>query len=626
VIHAVATSILVALSGATDPADATNGPRHYEDVSGDLPDEPVTAVAVDPMDPKLVYAGVDGFLFKSDDGGDSFRPVLSFPRGTAGDDTGDDSRGRGVVTDDDLATGDPLDQGTPAGRLSDLPEDVADDEALPEGDTTNFEELQQSGSLPGGVVLDGGNIVAWPRAGPGVRAIAFVPGTKGIVYVATPRGLYRSSSSGETFDRVTIPGAVRDNDVRDVVADPLRPSRLYIATAAGLYISRDGGVTLLKAFGVVGDASCLAVAAGVLDGGVNVLVGTEVGLFRASENGEEFREMLIKGEAPDTAVGAVAIALDGEISYAGTARGLFSGERSTPILESYGGVPPVLVQAIDPDPRRRRAVALGTRTRGVILSDDAGLTILEGADNVPAGEVFAIARAASDPAALWVATDRGLFKSVPGTGIRISDKQMDKLRSAWAQEPTIGETLQRALAYARIEPDRYESMATRARLAPLLPRLQVGYNYDNGQQLRTTYVLRAADALPPGADPDNDNADLFGNIGFFQLAPAVGETHTFTVLLVWELDRLILNPDELRGGARQTYRASAEHRISDHVQEAYAARRRLMTEMQLDDKKRGNTDAALKRLVQQQLRLEELTAELDAATGGAFTQPQQEQP
>jgi hypothetical protein len=418
--------------------------------------------------------------------------------------------------------------------------------------------------------------------------------------VATPYGLYRSTSSGESFERLALPGSARENDVRDVVADPQRSSRIYVATGGGLFISKDGGGTFAKETGRVGDAPGLAVAAGVLDGTVHVLVGTENGLFRSSDGGEEFREMLLKGEPPFTGVGAVAIAPDGAITYAGTARGLYSGERGAPILEHYGGLPRVLVEAIAPDPRKPRSVAVGTRTRGVVASNDAGLTLAESSDNVPAAEVTAIGRPASDPVALWVATDRGLFRSVPGTGITIAEGRLQKLRAQWAQEPTLTQTIGRALDYGQIAPDAYAGMTSRAALAKVLPRMQVGYWYTYGTEEQTTYVLRAGDDLPPGVDQDNDNSDLFGNVGFFSVVPTTGERHRFMVTLTWDLDRLILNPDEIRAGRQGPYYHAAERRVVEHVQETYAARRRLMTEMSMQERAGKSGDAVLKQKVNQQ--------------------------
>jgi hypothetical protein len=88
--------------------------------------------------------------------------------------------------------------------------------------------------------------------------------------------------------------------------------------------------------------------------------------------------------------------------------------------------------------------------------------------------------------------------------------------------------------------------------------------------------------------------------------------------VTWDLDKVLFNAPEAAIGGRLAGQAySAQRRVLERVREAWIARRRLMTEIVLADAPRG-ADAAAK-AVQQELRLDELTAQLDAATGGAFS-------
>lgn len=626
--------------GALPPRSAS--PRHFEDATGDLPNEPITVVAVDPDDAEVLYAGLDGFLFKSDDGGDTWRPVLSFPRGTAIDatdfentDTGAGSADaadrpsagvsfRGGAEDDGF--GDALD-GRDDGRDDDGfdDEDEEGDEEgeegdLPDGslDADDDADLDDVDSVDGYSADDVLGLVAFARAGPGVRALTFVPTSRGVFYVATPRGLFRTTTGGVSFERLQIPGGARENDVRDVAVDPARPSRLYVATAAGLMVTPDGGTTFAPAAGNAGYSAGLCVAAERMASGVLVLVGTERGLFRSTDGGDTFLEVLLRGLPPFSAVAAVSISRDNGTYYAGTARGLFVGERGASLLERYGGIPDVLVQAVSPDPFRLRAVAVGTRTRGVLFSPDAGLTLDEGAEQVPAGEVLAFARGAK-PDDLLVATDRGVFRSVAGTGVRMSAKALQKLREIWRREPSLDDIAAEALAWNRLEVDVMGGMSLRAGLARWLPQLRARYNAGTARIQRDIFILRAGDQLPPGLDPDNDDSDLFGDFGAFLVqAPQAPIAHTLWVELAWDLDKIILSDGEvaaLRQGPRWW---AAERRVLDRVQSVWAARRRLMTEMALGDGARGRS--AARDDVYRQLRIEELTAQLDAATGGVFSE------
>lgn len=633
--HAAVVLVVALASGSagarSDPASmgsSGRGLRHFEDVTGDLPNEPVTAVAIDPRDTEALYAGQDGFVFKSVDGGESWRPVLSFPRGTALEDA-----------DADLVDREARDQ--PATAPSRTKDD--DDEPLPNGDedgepddATEQENAVANGlddgeqALPSGDFSEDLDTTAFSRVGPGARAIVFVPGSPEVLYVATPRGLYRSVDRGSTFARLELKGGVQANDVRDLAIDPARPSKLYLATAAGLLVSRDGGASFERYLGTGRAVPALCVAAEQLkatdgESGVAVLVGTEGGLLRSTDGGAIFLEVLLHGLPPFFPVASVAITKASETFFAGTSRGLYVGERNAALLERYSGVPETAVQAILADPVRARAVVVGTRARGVLFSPDAGNTVEQNAEQVPAAEVLALSRPslAGKTDDLLVATDRGLFRSRPGTGVTISAGALKKLREMWSREPGLNETANVALVYNGFAHDNLYGMGTRARFAKLLPQLEASYDLAVGRIVRREdFLLRGGDELPPGVDPANDETDLFGNIGAFVIEPSEGLRHLFFVRLEWDLDAVIFNADELAVSRNLPPWYAAERRIIERVREAWSARRRLMTEIAIGEAPRG-ADAA-RTAAQRQLRLEELTAQLDGATGGAFSNPPQE--
>lgn len=624
--------------GRTAFGAMARGQRHFEDVTGDLPNEPITAVAVDPRDADTIFVGVDGFVFRTVDAGETWRVVLSFPRGTAIDDSDEelaDNMQAGELGE--FATGAPA----PA-PVADLPEgadaNAADDDddergadrgANREADTDDGTQAAlDEEELPEGDVSDDFDATVWAKTTAGPRAIVFVPGSPDVVYVATPRGLYRSVDRGATYARVEVPGGVRTNDIRDVALDPASPSRIYLATAGGMLVSRDGGAIFELPVGATRDVPALCIAVEQLvstDGtsGVAVLVGTDTGLLRSTDGGATFLKVLMRGLPPFFPVPAVAITKRSETWYAGTSRGLFVGERNAALLERYAGVPEVAVQALSPDPVRLRSVVVGTRTRGVWFSNDAGNTVEEGAEQVPAAEVIAIARPSSASGNksdhIVVATDRGVFRSVPGTGVTISASALKKLREQWAKEPGLGETARTALRYGRLVNNDLYGMRGRAAVSHLLPTLTAGFTQTVGRTLRREDFVLRIDDLPPGFDPDNDETDLFGNIGAFIVQPSDGVQSIFFATLVWDLDQVIFNPDEAAVGRAVPAWHAAERRVIERVREAWSARRRLMAEMTLGDAPRGE-DAAIKH-ARNLLRLEELTAELDGITGGAFSNP-----
>lgn len=615
-----------ALSIAALVIAAAGGPRHFEDITGDLPSEAVTAVAVDPSDDRVLFAGIDGFLLRSTDGGESWRPVLSFARGLALDETDADTGARALDADPSVAGDDDVGRTAPSGiELDDEPERSrasAGDARGGDEDDLAIEPLPEGSlDLEAPELIDASDLVVPARTEPGVRAIAFVPRSPGVLYVATPRGLYRSTTRGESFERIAIPGGAAENDVRDVAVDPRRPSRLYVATAAGLRVTRDGGASFVTAPGRVGTVPSICAAAAEGRADVAVLIGTEHGLFRSLDEGATFLEVLLRGMPPRTVVLALGYQAITDTALVGTIAGLFVGERKAALLERYGGVP-AGVQAISAHPGVPRALAAGTHARGVAYSYDAGLTV-QPLEQVPAREVLALARG-SDPEALVVATDAGVFRSEPGSGVSLSSSALKALRELWRREPSLDDTVDMALRYHGLVRGEPQSMRARAGAAALLPQLNIAYDVISGRTDRVrTFVLRLGSDLPPGYDPNNDDIDLFGNVGFFVVEPAVGTTQRALITLTWDLDRLVFNPDQVGVGRGYPAWYEAERRVVDDVQEAYGARRRLMTEIAAEAHTRKAGQLAVVDAARRELRKQELTALLDAVSGGGFTSHEQ---
>lgn len=596
-------------------------PRHWQDLSIRLPAERFTAVAVDPGDPEVILAGADGFLFKSDDGGESWRPVLSFPRGLAVLETdaeadeerdGDERSGRlrAEARDDAEALRDRADElREDADDATD--EDSSEDPDALEAAAEELEDVAEAVDMPAGDADP--LLLPFPRQGPGVREIAFVAPGQRTVYVATARGLFRSVDLGERFTRIEVPGGTGANDVRDLAIDPLRPSRLYLATAVGLLISKDGAASFERASGRLGFTPVLAVEAAQVEGEAMVLVGTERGLFRSWDGADTFRELLLKGLSPFEPIVALAYDPRSHISYAGTAQGLFAGERKSAILESRALVEGHMVVSLSVDPLRPRGVAVGLLGQAVVHSEDTGITPVDLGDPLPANDALALARPADDGDALVVATDRGLFRYTRGTGISVSLDRMRELERRWAKEPTLSEAGDAALAYARVSVDAYEGMAWRARWAGLAPELRARYRYLNGRPDRETYVVLVNDPDVFDADNLEDFIDLYRD-GDVERVPSRGQVHEVFVLASWDLDRIVFAPWEMRHVRLKPTLVSAEQRVIGRVRSLYTARRRLAAQIYLDGE-RGDAREYAARL----LRLAELTSQLDALTGGFFT-------
>ena len=608
---------------------AHQGPAHWVEKREGLPEEAFTAIAVDPFDDQVVYVGLDGFLFRSDDGGESWGAVLSFARGLVEDGLSDS-----VASTLDNTSAEP-----PAARRTYSIDDGKDDDAGansidndvdPDADDVNNDELNaddnisddgdaSADDLPQGSsraqlddIPDLADLSIPNRVYAGVRTIAFVPQQQGAYYVATPRGLYRSFDSAKTFTKVALPGAAAENDIRDVVINPDVPSHIVVATAAGVWSSVDAGVTLTRFTGVAATLPTVCMAIDTVGDQTWIVLGTEQGLLRSRDNGANFSELLLHGAGVAPVIHAVAWARDGSTLYAGTGGGLFAAERNASILERHNGVPhdaPTSI-SIDPGEQGGIAVSLARRSNSVVFSDDTGLTLVE-VDRLPAPSANALAREHNDSQRLWAASDRGVFRLEKGTGISINKDGFADLRQRFSREPSLEKIIELARAHRTLgnDNDRF----ARARWAPILPRLQLRFDMveRKGEATRDNFVFDDGTTIDDGTQI---------NDGFLLVTPSDGTAWLFTGLMTWDLDRLILNPDEAALFRAQPVVQGGEHSLIDRVRELYVTRRRLIADREFGTDKARGTKALIDN-VHRELKLQEIEAALASIVGSDVFDP-----
>jgi len=616
--------------GAADEIAPARVPRMFRELSFRLPRVPLTAVAAHPTDPEILFVGADGFLFKTDDGGESWRPVLTFPRGLSDDVFLQDQR-------DNRRFNDPLNNDLPTRQedsdnsevaFGDIPDDVAN-ELLEDSDDRSFDDADQFGereqrSSQGGSFADDddllpdGDVDVITMQGllmperPGVRSIVTSLDGK-TVYVGTPRGLYRSINVGETFSEVELPGGDGAGDIRSVALDPRDSSHVFVGTRDGTFVSVDATRSFMPVVGARHEP-VLVVSAARLGDSLVVHIGDAVGVMRSWDGGASFLPLLLQGMSAFEPVNALAFDERHGTLYAGTPSGLFVAERRSAILErrlDFFGVP---VVSISLDPLRTLGVTIGLDGGGLVASEDTGLTLVDLGDNVPALSAFGISRLAGDPDALIVATERGLFLFDVGTGILIDEDRLRVLEDAWHREPTLRETVEAALDYQQIHPRHFRPLSTRARLSALAPRIQLQYRLSLGRRddAATRYVLLDDEPDDFDGDDQKDLIDLYDQ-GLADFAPMRGNFHTIFATFRWRLDRIVFNPNEPRVLRISPTRQRAEARTADQVQALFVARRRLHAQIVL-----GREKTSLSNRAAAVVRLQELDALLDGMTGGRF--------
>jgi hypothetical protein len=175
-----------------------------------------------------------------------------------------------------------------------------------------------------------------------------------------------------------------------------------------------------------------------------------------------------------------------------------------------------------------------------------------------------------------------------------ADRIVARVLAGFAHEPDVRAVQAAAVAVARVHPDVIDDWRTRARLHAWAPRISTGASGDRGNDARNIQNLDAT-----ASDIRTHSESTSGKLD---------------VTATWEFNRLIFEPAELTIAREGTRLTRLRDRLLDDVTKKYFERRRMQVDLAL------NAPADLAERAREQLRVAELTADLDALTDGFFTQ------
>ena len=167
-------------------------------------------------------------------------------------------------------------------------------------------------------------------------------------------------------------------------------------------------------------------------------------------------------------------------------------------------------------------------------------------------------------------------------------KAVRALRMRFEQEPAVAKVQQAALKFFKVHPARVASFRRGAAWKALMPDVELIFNNEYGTSDRTLkdYMYKS---WPYKDDETGSRASI--SIG---------------VRAHWSLDRLIFNAESLDVASL----VGVQEGLLREVTSLYFTRRRLMTAMVLNPPQDPNEQ------ITEQLRLDEITANIDALTGG----------
>ncbi len=182
------------------------------------------------------------------------------------------------------------------------------------------------------------------------------------------------------------------------------------------------------------------------------------------------------------------------------------------------------------------------------------------------------------------------------------DPGVEAVLAQFAHEPSVAQVQQQAARHARVDAAEVDGWLAASRTFAALPELRVEYRVRDGWDKTFRYLSTS------GAQHD-PQATLFDVADRAQR----DQDQTVVVRAAWDLDKLVMSPERIRVLRESQDAARQREKLLAEVTRLYFERRRLQVDLLL--KPRSDLASSTR----DALRLEELTALLDALTGGAFT-------
>ena len=424
------------------------------------------------------------------------------------------------------------------------------------------------------------------------------PKDKNILYAAAKQGVFYSVNAGRNWNRIF---SGKNAFESECVSVAVLPSGIYLGTKAGLFISKDRGRTWNKESGKIGESPVLAISFDVNEPDY-IYAACLDGVYQTRDSGKTWERIFVSHPVEN------------------------GDEGTEPEEETDEEMRFSDIRYISIDPHNTNQVYLATR-KGVYISRDKGKTweamteygllsreiefilVKSAIYAVTKSGVFEYKNerwheltlglvtnnirflAQDKPGNLYAACDNGLFRAE----LKNSPKEeKGSLISLYGKdEPKISEVQEAAIRYAEVEPEKIKAWRNQAAKKAFMPQLSIGVD-------RNTSDLWHWESGST-TKPEDDNL-VRGH-----------DSIDWDVSLSWDLSELIWNNDQTSIDVRSRLLVELRDDILDQATKLYFERLRVKAEMDdlsIEDRKKR---------FEKELRLQELSAMLDALTGGYFS-------
>lgn len=434
-----------------------------------------------------------------------------------------------------------------------------------------------------------------------INFLAFDGNNRNSIYAATGNGLFYSSNRGKTWQKIFNGKNYLESDCSTVLAFG---TNIYLGTKKGLFISNDSGRNWYKPMGKLADSHIFSIAA-YPDKLQFITTACNEGVFASKDGGhlwekiffakfskpEEINEQTT-AEGENNSITNVRYLISNtnkqsqNFLYLATSKGVYKKFNDKPdwdLLSNYGLLSnDIKSLAIYSDETLYAASKSGIFKYSGQRWQEISLGL--NAENITSLDF-------DTQGNLYAASDNGVFMGK--NNFYANNAKINKISFYSENEPEIKDVQNAAVRYAEVAPEKIFKWRKQAQKMAFLPKINTGVNRNTSD----LWHWETGSTTKSGDDLINKGK---GSV-------------EWDVTLSWDLSQLIWNNDQTAIDARSKLMVELRQELLDEVTKLYFERLRVKMELNnlsIEDSKKR---------FEKELKLQELTALLDALTSGYFS-------
>lgn len=446
------------------------------------------------------------------------------------------------------------------------------------------------------------------------------------IYAGTSKGLYRSTDQGLHWEKIFKGVGEPENMIFTVFINSNIPENIYIGTLAGILFTQNGGANWERAQNFPSDIIVTSITADSKDPHV-LYAASARGIYKSADMGARWvrihesafddsnlNSFIVDNEATVEETDMISLRdtspirkiqadpADGRVIYAATSNGLLATNDSGQTWKTTGstGLVSHNIRDIEISSGYPDYVYAAT-DRGIFRysrSTDSWNELYKG---ITSSDIRCLAFASTEengPPVLWAITRTGVYKSSPSVPAAASGNagqqpvvaEAPDVLHMFDYEASIEEIKDAAIEYAEVSPDKIREWRRAVANRAWLPDLSIKYGKARDWQSSSYFYSTkdekyTDDDITKGSDSD------------------------WYISLSWNLGDLIWDNVQTSIDNRSKLMVQLRDDVLNEVTRLYFERRRLQIELVMSPP--GND----RDYIEKDLRLQELTASIDALTG-----------